>query len=371
MSYILAEALNFVRRGISHLNYWGASHSLSADNYWESNFQGFPRLLSDSSKAPSTIRTVQVLEDDVDDIAIQYNKIVRGPLDYLLAIPGKDIRSKLIDSFNIWLQLPEEKLSIVKDIINLLHTASLLIDDIQDASRLRRGKPVAHDVYGVAQTINSANYAYYLQQARLKEIGDPRAFEIFTRSLLDLHLGQGMDLYWRDMVVCPTEEEYTRMVMYKTGGLFNLALDLMRIQSRKNTDFSKLVELLGVIFQIRDDYMNLQSGLYAEKKGLMEDLTEGKFSYPIIHSIRASPESSELLDILKQRTEDEAVKIRAVKIMESTGSFQYTRETLSRLSAEARGYVKKLETSLGPNPGIHKILDLLEVEYPTNEKGRV
>lgn len=44
-----------------------------------------------------------------------------------------------------------------------------------------------------------------------------------------------MDLYWRDALVCPTEAEYTRMVMYKTGGLFRLAVELMQIQSTTTT----------------------------------------------------------------------------------------------------------------------------------------
>ncbi|KAJ5853965.1 hypothetical protein N7534_006508 [Penicillium rubens] len=197
---------------------------------------------------------------------IDWEWIVSAPLEYLLCIPGKDIRGKLISAFNEWLHLPDDKLAIVKEVIDRLHTASLLIDDIQDASRLRRGHPVAHDVFGVAQTINAANYAYFLQQKRLNEINDPRAFHIFTQALLDLHIGQGMDLYWRDALVCPTEAEYTRMVMYKTGGLFRLAVELMQIQSTTTTDLSRLVGLLGIIFQIRDDYMNLQSGIYAEKK---------------------------------------------------------------------------------------------------------
>lgn len=68
--------------------------------------------------------------------------------------------------------------------------------------------------------------------------------------------------------------------------------------------------------------MSLHSGLYVEKKGSMEDLTEGKFSYPVIHSIHAAPENSMLVDILKQRTENNVVKVRAVHYMESTGSFQ-------------------------------------------------
>lgn len=94
---------------------------------------------------------------------------------------------------------------------------------------------MAHEVFGVAQTINAANYAYFLQQERLRELNDPRAFHIFTQALLDLHRGQGMDLYWRDSVVCPTEEEYNRMVIYKTGGLFRLALELMQTQSAITT----------------------------------------------------------------------------------------------------------------------------------------
>ncbi|OKP12952.1 Geranylgeranyl pyrophosphate synthase [Penicillium subrubescens] len=113
--------------------------------------------------------------------------------------------------------------------------------------------------------------------------------------------------------------------------------------------------------------MNLQSGLYAEKKGSMEDLTEGKFSYPVIHSVHAAPGNTELVDILKQRSEDDAVKLRAVQYMESTGSFQYCRETLAQLTKQARSHVKELEMSLGPNKEIHGILDLLHV--PTsNEK---
>ena len=65
-----------------------------------------------------------VSSDSQSDAAV--TQIIRAPLDYLLSIPGKDIRGKLILAFNEWLQLPDEKLSIVKEIIDLLHTASLL-----------------------------------------------------------------------------------------------------------------------------------------------------------------------------------------------------------------------------------------------------
>jgi geranylgeranyl diphosphate synthase, type III len=81
---------------------------------------------------------------------------------YISQIPGKDIRGKLIDAFQVWMQIPEEKIVTIKEIITELHNASLLVDDIEDGSHLRRGIPVAHAIYGVPTTINTANYVYFL-----------------------------------------------------------------------------------------------------------------------------------------------------------------------------------------------------------------
>lgn len=108
------------------------------------------------------------------------------------------------------------------------------IDDIEDSSKLRRGFPVAHSIFGIAQTINSANHAYFWAQSELLKLGKAEAFEIFTEELLRLHRGQGMDLYWRDSLTCPTEEEYLEMVANKTGGLFRLAIRLIQLESENS-----------------------------------------------------------------------------------------------------------------------------------------
>lgn len=93
---------------------------------------------------------------------------------------------------------------------------------------------MSHSIFGVAQTINAANYAFFLAQQELPKLGDVRAFEIFTEELLHLHRGQGMDIYWRDASTCPTEEEYFTMVSNKTGGLFRLAVKLMQLASESD-----------------------------------------------------------------------------------------------------------------------------------------
>ncbi|GIK04591.1 geranylgeranyl pyrophosphate synthetase [Aspergillus viridinutans] len=273
----------------------------------------------------------------------EYEKILMGPYDYMQQHPGKDIRRQLITAFNVWLQVPLESLSIITKVVGMLHTASLLVDDVEDNSALRRGIPVAHNIFGTAQTINSANYVYFLALQEAQKLNNPTAIDIFVQELLNLHRGQGMDLFWRDTLTCPTEEEYLEMVGNKTGGLFRLAIKLMQAESTTGIDCVSLVNVMGLTFQICDDYLNLSNKTYTQNKGLCEDLTEGKFSFPIIHSIRSNPRNHQLINILKQRTKDEEVKLYAISYMESTGSFAYTRKVVRELRDKAISLIDEID----------------------------
>jgi geranylgeranyl diphosphate synthase type 3 len=102
------------------------------------------------------------------------------------------------------------------------------------------------------------------------------------------------------------------MVNNKTGGLLRLAVKLMQTCSSSDmylltphcvlrqvdcSDYVPLVNLIGILFQIRDDYQNLQDTQYTNNKGLCEDITEGKFSFPIIHAILSRPDDRQLISI--------------------------------------------------------------------------
>jgi len=289
-------------------------------------------------------------------------KILRGPFDYLVNIPGKNIRKALIEAFNEWLHVPQESIEIINRVVAILHTASLLIDDVEDNSELRRGIPVAHAIYGIAQTLNTANYMYFVALQELVKLNNPTALHIYTEEMCNLHRGQGMDLFWRDTLTVPTEEEYLEMVGNKTGGLFRLAIKLMQAESPTEKNCVGVAGLLGVIFQIRDDYMNLWSSDYETNKGMCEDLTEGKFSFPIIHSIRANPNSLVLINILKQKTKDETVKRYAVGYMEQTGSFAYCRKILDELLENAVNMVEELDDGEGLSGPLLSILEKMNVE---------
>lgn len=293
---------------------------------------------------------------------------------YINTMPGKNVRGKMIDCFQLWLKLQVEEgdgacphgaeaknvLDSIKEIVGDLHNASLMVDDIEDNSKLRRGCPVAHSIFGVPTVINGANYAYFLALEKCHALENRKAMDVFVGELLNLHRGQGHDILWRDDARCPTEDEYIEMVKDKTGGLFRLAVGLMQAFGTENleTDFTPLVNNLALYFQIRDDYINLVDEEYMKSKSFCEDLTEGKFSFPIIHCIRSDPLDHRLLSILKKRTDDVDVKRYAQQVMFSSGSMEYTRRKCVCLKDEI---VRQIEI-LGGNPPLLSLVEALDVQ---------
>lgn len=86
------------------------------------------------------------------------------------------------------------------------------VDDIEDDSELRRGRPVAHRIFGVPWTINCANYVYFISLRRCQQLGNSHAMSVYVEEMLRLHQGQGIDIYWRDQCTCPSIEDYVKMV---------------------------------------------------------------------------------------------------------------------------------------------------------------
>jgi len=133
---------------------------------------------------------------------------------------------------------------------------------------------------------------------------------------------------------------------------------MMQLFSDCQIDFGPLLSILGLHFQIRDDYANLMSEEYAANKSFAEDLTEGKFSLPIIHSIHATPGNHQVINILRQRTEDITLKKFAVSCIKKSGSFEYTRKVLFDLEKQALDEIARLGGNDLLTAIVHKLAKL-------------
>ncbi|EFQ93661.1 hypothetical protein PTT_08883 [Pyrenophora teres f. teres 0-1] len=298
----------------------------------------------------------------------------KAPFDYISSLPSKGVRDVFVDALNVWLDVPTPTILHIKSISNRLQSASLMLDDIEDGSSLRRSHPATHTVFGTAQTINSGCWEILNAVQETQQLG-PEAVKIVLEELSELHIGQSYDLYWTQHSCCPSEDEYLEMVSKKTGGLFRLIVRLLLDGSESkapkghlHTDMGHLASLIGIQYQIRDDYQNLYCPDYGVQKGFCQDLDEGKFSFPLLHALSVQPSSKKLLCELIQRRRDAGClsyeqKMLALKQLDCAGSMVYTRETLKRLQGEVYKDVKKIEDMTGKeNWVLRALLQKLEIQ---------
>ncbi|XP_038223042.1 geranylgeranyl pyrophosphate synthase-like [Zerene cesonia] len=297
-------------------------------------------------------------------------KELLAPYTHIMKVRGKELRKRLPTAFNEWFKLPADKAEYIIDAVHMLHNGTLLFDDIQDNTMVRHGLPAAHIVYGLPLALNSGIHVIALVLQNLLKLGHPQISIIFSEEFLEIVRGQGSELYWRDNLHCPTQEQYEHVLKQKSGNMFRLAIRLMQLFSDYEHDLSDLALTLGMYFQFRDDYCNLAKEEAVEEwpeepskqpmknqDSYCDDLTEGKFTLPIIHALKTS-EGHTILNILRQHTRDYQLKKFCVDELERLGSMKYTRERLQNIDKYIRAEVKRL----GGNPKLISILDEMFVK---------
>ncbi|KAH8432825.1 bifunctional terpene synthase/polyprenyl synthetase family protein [Aspergillus melleus] len=291
------------------------------------------------------------------------------PYIYTKALPGKNTIAKFLKSLSPWFQVSDNSLDVIMEIMTMLFTSSLMLDDIEDGSHLRRGLPAAHVKFGLSQTVNSATYLFGKATALVHNNLRPGCLSVMLNELEILTLGQGMDLNWTFDNRCPTVSEYLVMIDHKTGGFFRLALQLMQTDAdaQGNDNLMHLITLMGRYYQIRDDYQNLASEEYTAKKGFCDDLSEGKFSFPLIHLLQQSSNA----DVLRrlpifgkegQREEvSEETKVFILKEMKGAGSLEHTLDILNQLFDSILATLDIVEAEMGANKKLRCLILLLKL----------
>jgi octaprenyl-diphosphate synthase len=184
-------------------------------------------------------------------------------------------------------------------LVEFCHNASLIHDDIEDDSDVRRDKPAIHTIYGIDTAVNSGVFFYLLSLCCIEtlEMGKREAvYKLWAEYMRKLHLGQAVDIGWhQDIKIIPGIDEYYAMCAMKTGSLSRLSAELGAYCAGVSGDAARqtgeAAEKLGVGFQILDDVKNLSAGIPGKKRG--EDIVEGKKSLPLLLYLHKFPQKRE------------------------------------------------------------------------------
>lgn len=188
--------------------------------------------------------------------------------------------------------------------LELIHTATLLHDDVVDLADLRRGRPSVNAIWGNRRAVLAGDFFYARASAMIVEDGSTEILEIFTRAIRLMAEGELLQLQ-RSFDTNVTESHYYDVIERKSAVLISAACeigavlgDLTRAEIRQVAEFGKQ---LGVAFQVRDDVLDYEADAEALGKPPCADLREGKITLPLLLTLkRCTPgEHSVISDVLK------------------------------------------------------------------------
>ncbi|MBI4895817.1 MAG: polyprenyl synthetase family protein [Candidatus Aenigmarchaeota archaeon] len=229
--------------------------------------------------------------------------------------------------------------SIIPEVI---HNATIVHDDIEDNSETRREKPCLHKIYGDDIAINVGDGMFFLpikvfmtHKEKLTKDQTIKLYEIYTQEMINVCLGQGMDISWHKGTANAdkiTEAEYLQMCAYKTGCLARMSAKLgacvAGADEKTIEKLGILAESIGVAFQIQDDILNLIGEEFKKGKGgFGEDIHEGKRTLMVVHTLNKADEKDRkrLLEILNMHTWNSLLINEAIELMKKYNAFDYAK----------------------------------------------
>ena len=242
-------------------------------------------------------------------------------------------------------------------IIEFIHTATLLHDDVVDASQMRRGKSTANAIWGNEASVLVGDFLYSRAFEIMVEIDSMRVMEILAKTTNTIAEGEVMQL-----LNChdpdATEENYVQVIRSKTAKLFEAAAQLGAVIAGQDRSMQSALAAygmhLGTAFQLVDDVLDYSRGNQLLGKNIGDDLAEGKPTLPLIRALHNGDDNQRLLlrDAIERGGLDTIDDV--VAAIEATGSLTYT----ARRAEEEAQLARQALTAIPDSQYKQALLDL-------------
>ena len=278
---------------------------------------------------------------------------------YIIDAPSKKIRPMLVAIIGKALNLEKEKSYKLAVIIEFIHTATLLHDDVVDLSGKRRGKDTVNKVWGNEASVLVGDFIYSRSFQMMVSINDMKIMKVLADATNKISEGEVLQLlnsHNPDI----TEDHYFKVIEFKTAQLFEACGSIAGLINNTNEKTIKAYEKIGhhfgLIFQIADDILDYSGKPNEIGKNVGDDLSEGRVTLPLIYTIQKSNENQKEMIKNSIKTGDISKLPDIIQIMEDHNIVKKVKINAEKHIIE----IKKILDELGSHENNNVIVKLAE-----------
>jgi geranylgeranyl pyrophosphate synthase len=299
-----------------------------------------------------TLTVLDLIKDDLRQVEAKLREtpqiqevkfdLVSEAIGHLLGSGGKRIRPSLALLTGRLYPAELDKIVSLAAAVEMLHTATLVHDDVVDGSLLRRGSPTLNAKWSPGATILTGDYVFARAADLAAQTDNVRVMQIFARTLMTIVSGE-LRQQFSDNEQRQTREDYFKRIYAKTASMFELATEAAGVLISAREDEIKVLKDfghdLGIAFQIMDDVLDLIGDASQVGKPVAHDLREGIVTLPVIEYLLMQPEDRRVDDMLRNGRRDDAHVLPIVESVRASGA-------ITKAVEEARDYVRRAQSAL-------------------------
>lgn len=302
--------------------------------------------------SPATSSALQLVADDM----LEVDRVIRQRLDsgvplvsevcqYIVAAGGKRLRPALLLLITGALGCHHSSRHAMAAVVEFIHTATLLHDDVVDESTLRRGRATANAQFGNPASVLVGDFLYSRAFQMMVEPGDLRIMKVLadaTNVIAEGEVQQLMNMHDAGL----TEAAYIHVIRSKTAKLFEASARLGAILAGASPEIEAACanygQALGTAFQIIDDVLDYDGDVEVMGKNLGDDLREGKVTLPIIAALQRAPSSERAMiaEAIEHGSTEQLPQIAA--IVRATGALDLAKAAAAHEAQRAVDAARQL-----------------------------
>ncbi len=290
------------------------------------------------------------LEQSIDGLLTTKVTFIKEVVQHIVKSGGKRIRPMLVILSAKLCGANDDRHIPYAAIIEFIHTATLLHDDVVDNAKIRRGRLTANTIWGNEPSVLVGDFLFTKSFDLMVRIQNAEVLKVMAQATMNLAEGEIMELL-KISDVNTTEQDYFEVIANKTAVLLAAACEigavLGEVSPEKRSALNQFGYHLGMAFQIKDDLLDYVSTDSTLGKNAGLDFKEGKVTLPLIHALKyATDAEREMIAAALKKTRTNKKDFQAVKkIIEKYGGLEYT-STLSKSHIDkARGFLELFPSS--------------------------